>query len=144
VIDPRRTETAELADFHLQVKPGTDAWCLAALLAVIVEEDLVDRAWIDAHTEGYERCASCWPRCRWRPTAQWPMLPRPTCAPWRGALRLRKSVSIFEDLGIPAGAALHAQQLPREAVYLLTGNSASRGGMNIHTRFASLTGSGAR
>ena len=27
VIDPRTTETADLADFHLRVKPGTDAWC---------------------------------------------------------------------------------------------------------------------
>ena len=38
VIDPKRSETAELADFHLQVKPGTDAFCLAALVAVIVQE----------------------------------------------------------------------------------------------------------
>ncbi|MDQ1243543.1 MAG: hypothetical protein QG550_2796, partial [Pseudomonadota bacterium] len=29
VIDPRRSETAEMADIHLQVQPGTDAWCLA-------------------------------------------------------------------------------------------------------------------
>jgi anaerobic selenocysteine-containing dehydrogenase len=41
VIDPRRTETAELADFHLQVRPGTDAFCLSALGAVLVQEDLV-------------------------------------------------------------------------------------------------------
>ena len=44
VLDPRRTETAELADFHLALRPGTDAWCLAALAAVIVQEDLLDRA----------------------------------------------------------------------------------------------------
>ena len=41
VVDPRRTETADLADLHLQVRPGTDAWCLAAICAVLVQEDLV-------------------------------------------------------------------------------------------------------
>src|SRR5262249_47817701 len=49
VVDPRRTETAELADIHLQVRPGTDAWLLAAILAILVEEDLVDQAFLDAH-----------------------------------------------------------------------------------------------
>ena len=49
VIDPRRTETAELADLHLAVRPGTDAWLLAALLAVLVEDGLIDRAFLAAH-----------------------------------------------------------------------------------------------
>jgi anaerobic selenocysteine-containing dehydrogenase len=38
VIDPRRTETAELAEFHLQVRPGRDAWLLAAMGAILVDE----------------------------------------------------------------------------------------------------------
>jgi anaerobic selenocysteine-containing dehydrogenase len=54
VVDPRRTETAELADIHLQVRPGGDAWLLAAMLAILVEEDLVDRAFVDAHAVGLE------------------------------------------------------------------------------------------
>jgi len=54
VIDPRRTETAELADFHLQVRPGRDAWLLAALGAVLVEERLIDTAWLDVHASGLE------------------------------------------------------------------------------------------
>ena len=49
VVDPRRTETAALADIHLAVKPGTDAWLLAALLAILVEDDRIDRAFVDAH-----------------------------------------------------------------------------------------------
>jgi anaerobic selenocysteine-containing dehydrogenase len=40
VVDPRRTETAELADEHLFVRPGTDALLLAALLRVIFAEGL--------------------------------------------------------------------------------------------------------
>src|SRR5689334_15864014 len=54
VIDPRRTETAELADFHLQVRPGTDAWLLAALAAVIVQEDLVAHRWLADHAADVE------------------------------------------------------------------------------------------
>lgn len=54
VIDPRRTETAELAHIHLQVRPGGDAWLLSAMLAILVEEGLVDRAFIDAHTVGLD------------------------------------------------------------------------------------------
>ena len=52
VIDPRRTETAALADVHLAVRPGTDAFLLAAILAVLVAEELVDHAFVDARTEG--------------------------------------------------------------------------------------------
>ncbi len=40
VIDPRRTETARLADRHLFIRPGTDALLLAAMLQTILEEDL--------------------------------------------------------------------------------------------------------
>lgn len=54
VIDPRRTETAALADVHLAVRPGEDAYLLAALLGVLVEEDLVDHAFVSARTEGIE------------------------------------------------------------------------------------------
>lgn len=49
VVDPRRTETAELADIHLPVRPGTDAWLLAAMLGVIVEEGLVNRGFLAEH-----------------------------------------------------------------------------------------------
>jgi anaerobic selenocysteine-containing dehydrogenase len=54
VVDPRRTETAEIADIHLQVRPGADAWLLAALLAVIVTEDFLDHAFLDAHAVDVE------------------------------------------------------------------------------------------
>jgi anaerobic selenocysteine-containing dehydrogenase len=52
VVDPRRTETAELADIHLQLRPGTDAFLLAAILAILLEEGLWDRPFLDAHATG--------------------------------------------------------------------------------------------
>lgn len=42
VIDPRRTETAKVADMHVFVRPGTDAALLAALLGMLRREGLVD------------------------------------------------------------------------------------------------------
>jgi len=53
VIDPRRTETAELADLHLQLLPGTDVALFHAMLHVMIWEDLIDPAYIAAHTSGY-------------------------------------------------------------------------------------------
>src|SRR5215472_1651376 len=54
VVDPRRTETAELADIHLAVRPGTDAWLLVALLGILVEENLIDRSFLQAHVAAGE------------------------------------------------------------------------------------------
>jgi len=54
VIDPRRTETAALADIHLPVRPGTDAFLLAAILSVLVREGREDRSFLDMRTRGFE------------------------------------------------------------------------------------------
>jgi assimilatory nitrate reductase catalytic subunit len=54
VVDPRRTETARAATLHLQIKPGTDVALFNGMLGVIIEEGLCDRAYIAAHTEGFD------------------------------------------------------------------------------------------
>jgi assimilatory nitrate reductase catalytic subunit len=53
VVDPRRTDTASVADLHLPILPGTDVALFHAMLNVMVWEDLVDRDYIEQHTEGY-------------------------------------------------------------------------------------------
>ena len=54
VVDPRRSEIADHADWFCQIKPGTDVAFYNAMMHVIIEEDLVDAAYIERHTEGYE------------------------------------------------------------------------------------------
>jgi len=54
VVDPRRTETAEAADLHLQLLPGTDVMLHHAMLHVMLWEGLTDAAHIAAHTTGFE------------------------------------------------------------------------------------------
>src|SRR6185312_16020917 len=53
VIDPRRTETAEMADLHLAVRPGADTFLRGSLLATLVRSDRIDRAFIQEHTIGF-------------------------------------------------------------------------------------------
>ena len=52
VVDPRVTKTAMLADLHLAVRPRSDVVLLNAIIKVLLDEDLVDHAYVDAHTEG--------------------------------------------------------------------------------------------
>jgi anaerobic selenocysteine-containing dehydrogenase len=54
VADPRRTETAQLADLYLPVRPGEDPTLLAGMLRLILAEGLHDRAFCDAHVDGVE------------------------------------------------------------------------------------------
>ncbi|WP_354698816.1 Formate dehydrogenase H [Paraconexibacter sp. AEG42_29] len=51
VVDPRRSETAGLYE-HVPVRPDSDAWLLAAMLKVILDENLEDRAAIGQQTTG--------------------------------------------------------------------------------------------
>jgi anaerobic selenocysteine-containing dehydrogenase len=53
VIDPRITETAKRAQFHLQTKPGEDPAVLAGLLNVVISEGLFDSAFVNEDVEGF-------------------------------------------------------------------------------------------
>ncbi len=54
VVDPRRTDTAQLADLHLAILPGTDVALFNGLLHVMLWEGLLDMDYIRLHTEGFE------------------------------------------------------------------------------------------
>ncbi|MBI2276295.1 MAG: molybdopterin-dependent oxidoreductase [Dechloromonas sp.] len=58
VADPRRSESAELADLHLAIKPGSDIALFNGMLHILIAEGLVDQDWIDAHTTGFTALAA--------------------------------------------------------------------------------------
>ncbi|MDD2948363.1 MAG: molybdopterin-dependent oxidoreductase [Rugosibacter sp.] len=53
VVDPRRTDTAAMADLHLAITPGSDVILYCAMLHVMLWEGLVDENFIAAHTTGF-------------------------------------------------------------------------------------------
>lgn len=52
--DPRRTDTAELADLHLPILPGTDVMLFHGMLHVMLWEGWTKPAYIAAHTSGFD------------------------------------------------------------------------------------------
>jgi anaerobic selenocysteine-containing dehydrogenase len=54
VIDPRRTETAELADEHLAIRPGGDVFLLAGMVHTLFDEGLVRLGRLAGHVNGID------------------------------------------------------------------------------------------
>ncbi len=54
VIDPRRTTTAEMADMHLPIRPGTDVALFNGLFNHLAENGLADQSFLETGTNDYE------------------------------------------------------------------------------------------
>jgi assimilatory nitrate reductase catalytic subunit len=54
VADPRRTETADMADLFLPIQPGTDVALFHGMLHVLMQEGMLDMAYVERHTKGFE------------------------------------------------------------------------------------------
>lgn len=54
-IDPRKSETAALANIHLALRPGTDALLIKALIAIILENGGEKDVYLDAHVDGWDK-----------------------------------------------------------------------------------------
>jgi anaerobic selenocysteine-containing dehydrogenase len=138
VIDPRCSETAQKADYHLAVKPGTDAWLMAAMAGLLVQEGWVDRDWMDRHTTGFDEirpylmdvdidyCAD-------------------VCGVDAGLIREvtkriaeAKSVSFFEDLGIQMSVHSTLVSYLQRLVWLTTGHYGRQGTANAFVPFLGL------
>ncbi len=100
VVDPRRSETAELADIHLQVRPGTDAWLLAAMVATLFQEGLLAGAWLAEHAEGL---AEVRPHFERLPIARYCEacgVPEDRVREATRRIARAESAAFFEDLGV--------------------------------------------
>ena len=142
VIDPRRSETAELAaaggGFHLQVKPGTDAFCLSAMVAVIVQEGLVHAEWVRDHVAGWEAVVGEFASL---PVAEYAARCGVDETLLRSAVRrlaAAESVAVFEDLGVQMNRHSTMNSWLEKLLWVLTGNFAKPGSQYMPSSLVSL------
>jgi anaerobic selenocysteine-containing dehydrogenase len=140
VIDPRRTESAALADHFLQVKPGKDVYLLSALLAVLMEEDLLDTEFLATRTRGLSSVLDALQHISIADSCERSGIPESQLREVARLIGTAGSVAILEDLGIQMAPHSTLNSYLEKLLYLLTGNFGRRGTMNIHTIVAPLGG----
>jgi anaerobic selenocysteine-containing dehydrogenase len=129
VIDPVRTETADLADFHLQVRPGTDLYAVTALAAVLVQDELVDQDWLAEHADA-EGVANVLRVLGGVPIDAYCAIADLDPALVRAASRriaAAASVAVVEDLGVQMSRDSTLVSYVERLIWLLTGNFGKRG-----------------
>ena len=138
VIDPVLTDTAKMADFHLRVRPGADAWCLAALAAVLVQENLCDEAFLAEHVTGVEPVREVLGEVPVGEYAQRCGVDEQLLRAAARRIGTAGSVAVFEDLGIQQSPNSTLCSYLNKMLWILTGNFAKRGGQHLHSSFAPL------
>ena len=102
VVDPRRTDTAALADLHLQIQPGTDVMLFNGMLHLMLWEGWTDSAYIARHTQGFEALRATVRDCT-------PDLVASVCGISKADL-LEASRLFAGQVSTPAGASPSARQ----------------------------------
>ncbi len=130
VIDPCRTETAEMADYHLRVRPGTDAFCLAAILGVMVQEDLIDHDYIRDRTQNSDELLAVLNEIPVGDYSSRAGLSEELVREVARRIARASSVSIFEDLGIEQSLHSTLNSYLEKLLFALTGSIGKPGAMN--------------
>src|SRR5437016_3446869 len=133
VIDPRRTETADVADLHLALRPGTDAYLLSAIIAMIIDRDAHAAAWLAEHTDGFAEVAAAFARI---PVAEWVAHADVAMADVERAVDMilaARAMTVRVELGIQQGRHSTLNSYLEKLLYLVTGNFGRAGTNAVHS-----------
>lgn len=142
VIDPVVTESAKLADIHLQVKPGKDAWLIAAMVGILVQNEQYDAAWIATHADGMDKLQAY---AKSIPVAEYCEIAAVPEAQVRQAVTCiasANSAAFFEDLGVQMNHHSTLVSYLEKLVWVLTGNFGNAGGQYVPSSLVNIAGSG--
>ncbi len=133
VVDPRVTETAKMADIHLQLRPGTDAFLLSAMLSIIVRENLHDKEFLAEHCTGFEILEKELLAIDVADYAKRADVEFETVAKVARDFATAKNACVRVDLGTQHTLHTTLNAYLEKLLYLITGNFGKQGGNNLHT-----------
>ena len=140
VIDPRRSEAAAMADLHVRVRPGADAFLLAAILSLLVRDGRVDRAFLGARTTGFDAVREALlevPVDEYAGRAGVPVEQATQVARWLAEAR---SAAVRVDLGLQQSLHSTLNSYLEKLLFLLPGQFGREGCNALHTFFLPLVG----
>jgi anaerobic selenocysteine-containing dehydrogenase len=140
VVDPKRTETADLADIHLAVKPGADAWLLMAIIAVLVQEDLADKDFIAEHVVDLESVLPLFDAISVEDYADKAGVPAEKVREVSRLIAGASSVAYFEDLGVQMNRHSTLVSYLNRLMWILTGSYGKKGSMGAPIPFQPIVG----
>ncbi|MDK1025638.1 MAG: molybdopterin-dependent oxidoreductase [Gammaproteobacteria bacterium] len=138
VLDPQRTETAELADIHLAVRPGRDVWCISAILGHMVQNNLVNIDWLEANTSGHEAVLKQLAQVPVEQYAEFSGVPFEKIVQTAEAIGNAQGVGVYEDLGTEMAPHSTLCSYLNMLIFLLPGSLGKKGGTNMITGLNSL------
>lgn len=133
VVDPRLTETAKMADVHLQLKPGTDAFLLSAMLSIIVRRGLHDRDFLAARCTGFEALEKELLAIDAEDYARRADVPFELVEKVALDFAKAENACVRVDLGTQHTLHTTLNAYLEKLLYIVTGNFGKKGGNNLHT-----------
>jgi anaerobic selenocysteine-containing dehydrogenase len=140
VIDPRRSETAKQADIHLQLKPSTDAFLMSAMLAIIVRDNLHDKAFLARHCQGFEQVEVALKQIPIADYVARADVPLELVEQVARDFATAKSACVRIDLGIQHSLNTTLNGYLEKLLFLITGNFGIKGGNNLHASLVPVLG----
>jgi anaerobic selenocysteine-containing dehydrogenase len=142
VIDPVLSETAKLADIHLRVKPGTDAWLLSAMLGILVQQKLYKAEWLAEHSLGLDDILATFGAIPVEEYCEHAGVPMAQVQQATEAIAAASGAAIFEDLGVQMSHHSTLVSYLEKLVWSLCGQFGNSGGQYVPNYLVNVAGSG--
>ena len=128
LVDPRRTETTTVADEHLRITPGTDAYFLLALLHTIIADDLYDHAFVDRYCARFDELSSAVTGFTPESVAEVTGIDAPTIRQVAHAFATSEAAFALGNTGVTQQQFASVNEWAIEALNSITGNVDRAGG----------------